>query len=194
MSLRKNPRYQYSAITERADYCWPDAKRLAVYVALNVEQYQFGEGMIEELVPAGAQPDVLNYSWCDYGTRVGVWRILDALEEFHIPATVLVNSDLYATCPAVIEAFRKRGDEIACHGRTNSERQGGMTEIEERALIDEATRIIGQYEGQAPQVGSAPGFPRPARLPICSRRPDMLTSWTGAPTISRSGCVPQAAR
>ncbi len=165
MSLRKNPRYQYSAITERADYCWPDAKRLAVYVALNVEQYQFGEGMIEELVPAGAQPDVLNYSWCDYGTRVGVWRILDALEEFHIPATVLVNSDLYATCPAVIEAFRKRGDEIACHGRTNSERQGGMTEIEERALIDEATRIIGQYEGQAPRGWLSPWISETSATP-----------------------------
>jgi Polysaccharide deacetylase len=165
MSLRKNPRYQYSAITERADYCWPDAKRLAVYVALNVEQYQFGEGIIEELVPAGAQPDVLNYSWCDYGTRVGVWRILDLLEEFRIPATLLLNSDLYATCPAVIEAFRKRGDEIACHGRTNSERQGGMTEIEERALIDEATRTIYQREGVTPRGWLSPWISETSATP-----------------------------
>jgi peptidoglycan/xylan/chitin deacetylase (PgdA/CDA1 family) len=156
VSLRLNPRYQYSAITERADYCWPEAKRLAVYVALNVEQYKFGEGRIEELVPAGAQPDVLNYSWCDYGTRVAVWRILALLEEFRIPVTLLVNSDLYEACPAVVEAFRKRGDEIACHGRTNSELQGGMTEADERALIKEATRVVRQHEGSAPRGWLSP--------------------------------------
>ena len=150
---------------ERADYRWPDAKRLAVYVALNVEQYRFGEGIIEELVPAGAQPDVLNYSWCDYGTRVGVWRILDLLEEFRIPATVLVNSDLYATRPAVVEKFRKRGDEFACHGRTNSERQGGMADPEERALIDEATRIIRQHEGQTPRGWLSPWISETSATP-----------------------------
>ena len=156
MSLRLNPRYQYSAIAERANYRWPNTKGLAVYVALNIEQYQFGQGITEELVPAGAQPDVLNYSWCDYGTRVGVWRILDLLEEFRIPTTLLVNSELYSTCPAVMAAFRKRGDEIACHGRTNGERQGGMSETEERTLIDEATRIIGRHESQGPQGWLSP--------------------------------------
>lgn len=165
MSLRLNPRYQYSAIAEPADYRWPGGKRLAVYVALNVEQYRFGEGMIEELVPAGAQPDVLNYSWCDYGIRVGVWRILDLLEEFHIPVTLLVNSDLYAACPAVIEAFRTRGDEIACHGRTNSERQAGMAEADERALIDEATRTIRGHEGQAPQGWLSPWISETSATP-----------------------------
>jgi len=165
MSLRLNARYQYSAITERADYCWPGEKRLAVYVALNVEQYRFGEGMIEELVPAGAQPDVLNYSWCDYAIRVGVWRILDLLEEFRIPATLLVNSDLYAACPEVIEAFRARGDEIACHGRTNSERQAGMAEADERALIDEATRNIREHEGQAPRGWLGPWISETSATP-----------------------------
>jgi allantoinase len=156
VSLQPNPRYSYWPITQPAAYRWPDSSRLAVYVALNVEQYRFGEGMIEELVPGGLQPDVLNYSWCDYGTRVGVWRILDALEEFHIPVTLLVNTDLYQTCPVVVEAFRKRGDEIAAHGRTNSERQGGMTESAERELIDEATRAIEKHEGEAPKGWLSP--------------------------------------
>jgi allantoinase len=165
VNFRKNPRYQYSAITERADYHWPNAKRLAVYVALNVEQYRFGEGMIEELVPAGAQPDVLNYSWCDYGTRVGVWRLLDLFEEFHMPVTLLVNSDLYTACPSVVEAFRKRGDEIACHGRTNSERQGGMPESDERALIEEATGVVGQHEGEAPRGWLSPWISETSMTP-----------------------------
>jgi allantoinase len=143
-------RYKYSAITKRAGYSWPDGKRLALYLALNIEQYKFGEGVIEELVPAAGQPDVLNYSWCDYGTRVGIWRLLELVEEFRIPVTLLVNSDLYAACPEVVDAFRQRGDEIACHGRTNSERQGGMSEAEERTLIAESTRCLEKHEGKAP--------------------------------------------
>jgi peptidoglycan/xylan/chitin deacetylase (PgdA/CDA1 family) len=156
VSVRPNLRYRYSAITQRPGFTWPDAKQLAVYIALNVEHYRFGEGIIEELVPAAAQPDVLNYSWCDYGTRVGIWRLLDLLEGFQIPSTLLVNTDLYSACPTVIDAFRKRGDEIACHGRTNSERQGGMAEAEERALIQEATSIVALHEGTSPQGWLSP--------------------------------------
>lgn len=144
------PRYKYSAVTQRAGYSWPEGKRLAVYLALNVEQYKFGEGVIEELVPSTDQPDVLNYSWCDYGTRVGVWRLLELVEEFRIPVTLLVNSDLYEACPVVVDAFRRRGDEIACHGRTNSERQGGMKEAEERTLVEEATKVLEKHEGKPP--------------------------------------------
>jgi allantoinase len=150
MNLRTAPRYKYSPVTQRAGYSWPDGKRLAVYLALNVEQYKFGEGVIEELVPSTDQPDILNYSWCDYGTRVGVWRLLELMEEFRIPVTLLVNSDLYESCPVVVDAFRRRGDEIACHGRTNSERQGCMKEAEERTLVEEATKVLEKHEGKPP--------------------------------------------
>jgi peptidoglycan/xylan/chitin deacetylase (PgdA/CDA1 family) len=146
----RNTRYSYSPIISRADYSWPDGKRLAVYLALNVEQYKFGEGVIEELVPATSQPDVLNYSWCDYGTRVGIWRLLELVNDFRFPVTLLVNSDLYATSPEVVDAFRRRGDEIACHGRTNSERQGGLTKMGQRKLIEESTCVLKKYEGKSP--------------------------------------------
>lgn len=150
MSFKTLLRYRYSPVTQRPDYSWPDGKRLAVYLALNVEQYKFGEGLIEELVRSPDQPDVLNYSWCDYGTRVGVWRLLELMEEFRIPVTLLVNSDLYAACPGVVDAFRERGDEIACHGRTNKERQGSMSGDAERALIEEATSVLEKHEGKRP--------------------------------------------
>jgi len=143
-------RYPYRPIIERPDYCWPDRKRLAVYIALNVESYTLGEGMIEELLPSGPQPDVLNYAWCDYGNRVGVWRLLDLLKELHLPVTLLVNSHLYSVAPRIVDAFRERGDEIACHGRTNSERQGGLSLDAETALIAEATNTMTQREGRHP--------------------------------------------
>src|SRR5713226_4968178 len=135
-------RYRYSPITERPDYSWPDGKRLAVYIALNVESYRFGAGLIEELLPPAPQPDTLNYAWCDYGNRVGIWRLLQLVKDLDLPITLLVNSDVYATAPAIIKPFRERGDEIACHGRTNSERQGGLSVADETALIAEATLIL----------------------------------------------------
>ena len=150
MSLPSHGRYDYSAITRRSDYTWPGGKRLAVYVALNLEHYAFGEGLREELVPGGAEPDVLNYSWRDYGNRVGAWRLLELFDELTLPVTLLLNSAIYEHCPELVAAFRARGDEVASHGRTNSERQDALDEAGERALIAEVTRVITDHEGKRP--------------------------------------------
>ena len=72
--LRSHNRFAYSPIVGRPAFEWPGGKRLAVYVALNLEHYAFGEGLVEELVPGIPQPDVLNHSWREYGNRVGAWR------------------------------------------------------------------------------------------------------------------------
>lgn len=145
-----NTRYGYSALPARPVYDWPGGKRLAVYLGLNLETFDFGSGLGAELAPGGPQPDVLNYAWRDWGNRVGAWRIRDALNALAMPASVIVNSRLYAECPGLIEAFRARGDEIVGHGRTNSERQGTLDEAAERALIAEATATLTEREGRPP--------------------------------------------
>jgi len=123
---------------------------LAVYVGLNLEHFSFGEGLGGELAPGGPQPDVLNYAWREYGNRVGVWRLLELFESMNWPASVLLNSELYRHCPEVIRAFTERGDEIVAHGRSNAERQGTLTRIDEEALITECTNVITTHEGRAP--------------------------------------------
>jgi allantoinase len=148
--LAAHTRYAYAPITQRADYSWPGGKRLAVYIAINLEQYSFGEGLREELVGGGHEPDVLNYSWRDYGNRVAIWRLKALFDEMNLPITLLVNSEVYAHAPGLIEAFRARGDEIAAHGRTNSEAQGLLDEAGEAALIAEATATIARHEGKPP--------------------------------------------
>jgi peptidoglycan/xylan/chitin deacetylase (PgdA/CDA1 family) len=148
--LRSHGRYDYSPIVARPQFEWPGGKRLAVYVALNLEHYAFGEGLVEELVPGMPPHDVLNHSWREYGNRVGAWRLAGAFDALALPATVLVNSDLYAHCPEVVAVFRTRGDEIAAHGRTNSERQSELDAEAERALIAEATDAIARHEGRRP--------------------------------------------
>ncbi len=164
-SLRTHGRYTYSPITHRAPFEWPGHKRLAVYLALNLEHYAFGEGLVEELVPGMPQPDVLNHSWREYGNRVGAWRLARLLDELGLPATVLVNSDLYAHCPELVAAFRARGDEIAAHGRTNSERQSDLGEDAERRLIAEATETIARHEGHRPAGWLGPWIAETALTP-----------------------------
>jgi allantoinase len=143
-------RYGYTPITRRPVYDWPNGRRLAVYIGLNLEHFGFGEGLGAELAPGGPQPDVLNYAWRDYGNRVGVWRMLELFDQLSLPATVLLNSSLYDYCPEVVAAFRARGDEIAGHGRSNAERQSVLDEAAESALIAEATAAITRHEGRAP--------------------------------------------
>jgi len=150
MSLRQHGRYDYSPITERAVYDWPNGTRLAVYIALNLEHFAFGEGLGAQLAPGAGEPDVLNYAWRDYGNRVGVWRLLRLFDELHFPVALLVNAAIYEYCPQVVAAFRQRGDEIVAHGRTNSERQAALDREEEAALIAHVTEVITRHEGKRP--------------------------------------------
>jgi peptidoglycan/xylan/chitin deacetylase (PgdA/CDA1 family) len=163
--LPSHDRYRYSAITARADYSWPEGKRLALYIALNLEHFAFGEGLGAELAPGGPHPDVLNYAWRDYGNRVGVWRLLDLFEELRVPVALLVNSTIYDYCPAVVTAFRLRGDEIVAHGLTNSERQGTLNETEEAALIAEVTKVVSRHEGRSPRGWLGPWISESRQTP-----------------------------
>lgn len=154
--LPSHDRYDYVPWRGRRPYAWPGGARLAVYLGVNLEHFAFGEGLGAELVPGGPQPDVLNYAWRDYGNRVGAWRLLEVLEELSLPATVLLNSAMYDYAPQLVAAHRARGDEIAGHGRTNSERQSILAEAEERTLIAEATAAMTRHEGRPPRGWLSP--------------------------------------
>ena len=154
--LKSHERYEYSALPHRPDYSFPDGKRLAVYLALNVEHFAFGEGTGNDYGPPGPQPNTRSYAWRDYGNRVGAWRLLELADEHRLPYALLTNTALYDYCPQMIAAFRRRGDEIVGHGRTNSERQTDMSLAEERDCIVEATDIIERHEGKKPAGWLAP--------------------------------------
>ena len=154
--LSDHGRYAYRAITARPDYSWPGGARLAVYIGLNLEHFAFGEGLGAELAPGGPQPDVLNYAWRDYGNRVGAWRMRDMFDVLEMPVSVLANSAMYDYAPDLMAAFRARGDEVVGHGRTNSERQSVLERAAEAALIAQATQVLTQAEGKAPQGWLSP--------------------------------------
>ena len=45
LQLPAHKRYAYSPIVKRPDYAWPGGKRLAFYIALNIEHFAFGTGI-----------------------------------------------------------------------------------------------------------------------------------------------------
>src|SRR5215469_2640047 len=149
--LPSHGRYDYVPITRRPDFTWPDGQRLAVYVAVNLEHFAFGEGLGAALAPGGPHPDILNYAWRDYGNRVGAWRMLEMLDELKLPSCAITNAAMYDYAPELPAAFAARGDEIVAHGRSNSERQGDLDASAEAKLIAESTEVLTRHVGRPPR-------------------------------------------
>jgi len=143
-------RFGYRPIDRRPDYRWPGGAGLAVYLGFNVEHFAFGEGMGAAIGPTSPQPDVLNYSWREYGNRVGAWRCLDLFDQLALPTGALINTALYDHCPELVAALVARGDELVGHGHSNAERQGELSEADERALLASCRQRIIEFSGQTP--------------------------------------------
>jgi peptidoglycan/xylan/chitin deacetylase (PgdA/CDA1 family) len=145
--LPHHGRYSYSYLDDRADYSWPGGRRLAFYIATNIECFAFRAGYTQS---ADGKPTHRDYARYDYGLRVGMAYLLDLFDELGIRVGHNVNSALYAEHGAMLDRVRKRGDEIIAHGRTNSERQDGLWEADEKRLIEEVTETIARHERVRP--------------------------------------------
>jgi peptidoglycan/xylan/chitin deacetylase (PgdA/CDA1 family) len=161
--LSTHGRYEYSPISERPDYFWPEGKRLAVYVALNVEQFAWDESIESAIAPSGMHNKQSVYSWRDYGNRVGFWRLMELFDELDIPIQAQLNTSIYEHAPQVPARLRQRGDEFLGHGISNSQEQGALDEDAERALIKTTTDAISQNEGKAPTGWMSPWLSQSAQ-------------------------------
>src|SRR5690606_6598938 len=125
-------------------------KRLAFYVALNIENFSFGEGLGHTPTSLGPPPDTRNFGWRDYGLRVGIWRIFDLMDELGLPLCHLLNASVCKAMPQIPQRIMARGDEVVGHGYSNSETQAGMDVKTERAMIADATSTLEEYCGRRP--------------------------------------------
>jgi len=148
--LPEHNRYDYSAIHERPDYRWPKEKRLAFYIALNIEHFAFGTGIGMDPTNRGGPQTQRNYAWRDYGNRVGIWRLFDLLDELNLPASILLNGMVADLYPQIVARIKKRGDDVLGHGRTNAENQRGMWELDERRLVDDVNATVEKHFGKKP--------------------------------------------
>jgi len=176
-----NPLYRYSAITDRPPLRWPDGKRVAFYVGLNVEHYRFDAPSTSIFAgTAGLVPDPLNYGWRDYGTRVGFWRMLDAFDSAGVRASVLLNSDVIPRCPQIIEAGVARDWAWLAHGVDNSTYQTGMDVDAERAQLGQIVRAIEAATGRRPRGWLGPALTETLNTPqlLADLGLDYVLDWT----------------
>lgn len=163
--IENHGRFEYSNITTRPVYDWPGGARLAVYVAINVEQFRFGTGKGAAIAPPDQATSHSVYSWRDYGNRVGFWRLMEMFDALDVPVEAQMNTAVYEHCPDIPAALRARGDEILGHGVSNSDEQGGLDEAAEAALIREVTATITRHEGAAPAGWMSPWLSNSAHTP-----------------------------
>lgn len=128
---------------------WPGGARVAFWVAPNIEFYELdpphNPGRAAWPRPA---PDVQNYSYRDYGNRVGFWRLLDAMNRCSVRGSVSLNVAMCQHHPEVVRACADHGWEFYSHGTYNTRYLLGMSEAQERAVIQDSIDTIRQHTGQ----------------------------------------------
>src|ERR1051326_4616244 len=159
MALLPTDRVTYTAIPNRPRLSLPGGARMAVWVIVNVEEWNPKEPMPRTVLtpPAGGSPipDIPNWAWHEYGNRVGFWRLLQVFDEFQIPAVLAINGSAVRTYEAISRAALDRDWEFIGHGFT----QKNMQKVEnEREDIVKTREAIRDFTGRPPRGWLGPGL------------------------------------
>jgi allantoinase len=157
--MQPTERISYSPISERPPLKLPDGKRMAVWVIVNVEEWDINMPMPRTVLtpPAGGSPspDIPNWAWHEYGNRVGFWRLLKTFDDFKLPAALAINGSAIAGYPAIVKAAKERNWEFMGHGFT----QRNMQKVEnERDDIRKTADVIEKATGKRPRGWLGPGL------------------------------------
>ncbi|ODC03265.1 allantoinase [Terasakiispira papahanaumokuakeensis] len=139
---------------------WPGNARVAVQFVLNYEEGgercvlhgdEGSEQFLSEIIGAESYPErhMSMESIYEYGSRAGVWRILDEFERRNLPLTVFGVAMALERNPEVAQAFKTLGHEVACHGWRWLHYQGVDKEVE-REHMAKALAIFQQLYGELP--------------------------------------------
>ena len=157
--MQPTERIAYSAIDKRPPLKLPNGARMAVWVIVNVEEWDANQPMPRTVLtpPAGGSPspDIPNWAWHEYGNRVGFWRLLKVFDDFQLPAALAINGSAIAAYPAIVEAAIERKWEFMGHGFT----QRNMQKVEnEREDIRKTAEVIRKATGKRPRGWLGPGL------------------------------------
>ena len=117
--------YKYSALPDRAPLSWPNDARIAVIFTINIEHwdmthesdvplYAGGPSAVPYELP-GTVPDYANFSWREYGQRVGIWRLIEVFDKAGVPTTCTINGRTALDRARIVDAVNERGWEILAH-------------------------------------------------------------------------------
>ncbi len=152
-------RAPYESIVKRPALTLPGDARVVIWNIVNVEVWDPTGSMPRTVLPppmGGPHlPSIANWSWHEYGMRVGFWRLLQALTSRNMPATFSLNG---ATChhyEEVCRAALEAGWEFMGHGYM----QQPMHVVEDQlASIKQTMAAIQSFTGKAPRGWESPGL------------------------------------
>ncbi len=154
-------RYDWSMLDDRPPLCWPGGKKVALWVNISLQFFPLAQRDKTFQVPGGMRmpyPDLRHFSLRDYGNRVGLFRVLSALDRHGIQPTIAMNADIATHYPTLCARMVDRGHEIIGHGVNmdtlhHSEVPGDV----EAQQIKEALSVLRAHTGQPIRGWLSPG-------------------------------------
>ncbi len=146
--------YDWSNIHARGPVAWPGGAKVAVWPCIVAEFFPLTPADRPFRAPGHMQtafPDYRHYTARDYGNRVGIFRLLDALEARGIRGSVAMNVAVAERAPALLAAVRAGGHEIVAHATDMNGAIDSSLPAEEEEAIIAGTRARWQALGEEPR-------------------------------------------
>ena len=164
--------YAFRALPDAPRFVWPDGARIAFTVTLVLDYWELEPPPDASpdpriVSPLGKfSPDWLTWSQREYGARVGIFRVLDALDRFGVTPSVALGSAAAQRYPELVDALMCRNACFLAHGSYATRRiTSRMTEAEERAFIAAARDAVAAVAGEAPVGWCGQDFNESAHTP-----------------------------
>jgi peptidoglycan/xylan/chitin deacetylase (PgdA/CDA1 family) len=193
--MRPTERLTYSAISERPPLRLPGSAKLAVWIIVNIEEWDITQAMPRTVLtpPAGGSPmpDIPNWAWHEYGNRVGFWRMLEVFDRFALPAVLAINGSAISAYEPIARAARERKWEFIGHGFSQRNMQKVENEAED---IARTSKVISDFTGRAPRGWLGPGLTETWETPdlLVEAGYDYVCDWVldDQPTVLRTRTKP----
>jgi allantoinase len=147
--------YSWSALHERPPMQWPNGKSVAVWLCVSLEYFPITPNDTPFRAPGHMQtayPDYRHYTARDYGTRVGIYRLLDAFAKVGVKASFATNSAIAERYPELVKEIAAGGHEIIAHSTDmNGTIASGLPMEDERALITQSLGTLERMTGTRPK-------------------------------------------
>ena len=116
-----NPRVPHELSSNRKKLSPPNGKPLIVHTVMNIEYWPFDKNMPRGILPpphgkSPDPPDLPNYSWVEYGMRVGLPRLFKLFAENNIPVSAFINAQVADIYPKAFDEVCKLNWELVGHG------------------------------------------------------------------------------
>lgn len=166
LGMTPGQRHTYSAIVDRPALKLPDDGRIMVWTIVNLEVWDIARPMARQVLPAPTGqvllPDVPNWSWHEYGMRVGVWRFFDLYKRLGIRPTLSINARVCLDYERVAAQARDAGWEFMGHAYE----QMPIHKVEDQAgMIHRSMDVLETFSGKRPVGWLGPGLTQTYETP-----------------------------